>query len=285
MDYRRAVDIKDAISLRQQMGYPFVAGGTDIYPAIENGARFSGLIDVSRVEALRGKVRQEGDAWVIPALASWTDIVDTDLPPLFDSLKQAAAEVGGRQIQNAGTVAGNICNASPAADGIPALMAMDAKVVIAGPAGEREVSLEKFVLGNRKIDLNEGELLRAVKVPARTTRTASAFRKLGARRYLVISIVMAAATLECEKTGKIVNAGISVGACAARALRLSAWEAALRGRKIGEIASLAIDPAFIAPLAPMDDIRGAGEYRKHAAGVLVREALMKAAVRLDEQVA
>lgn len=284
MDYRRAANLKDAVSLRKQMGYPFVAGGTDIYPAIENGMRFPGLIDVSKVEALRGKIRREGDDWIIPALATWTEIAEADLPGQFDSLKEAASEVGGRQIQNTGTVAGNICNASPAADGIPALMAMDAKVVIAGPAGEREVSLEKFVLGNRKTDLEEGEILCSVKVPARTNRTASAFRKLGARRYLVISIVMAAATLECDTAGKITYAGISVGACAARALRLTAWEAALRGQQIGEIESLAIDPAFIAPLAPMDDIRGAGEYRKHAAGVLVHEALAKAAVRLHEQV-
>ncbi len=285
MDYRRAGNLEEAVSLRRQTGYPFVAGGTDIYPAIENGARFPGLIDVSKVEALRGNIRQDGDNWIIPALATWTDVVAADLPAQFDSVKQAAAEVGGRQIQNTGTVAGNICNASPAGDGIPALMAMDAKVAIAGPGGEREVSLEKFVLGNRKIDLNEGEIVCAVRVPTSGRRAASAFRKLGARRYLVISIVMAAATLECDTAGKITYAGISVGACAARALRLPAWETALRGRQVGDIESIDIDPAFMTPLAPMDDIRGAGEYRKHAAGILVREALAKAAVRLHEQVA
>lgn len=285
MDYRRAADLNDAVSLRQTMGYPFVAGGTDIYPAIENGARFPGLIDVSRVEALRGKIRREDGCWIIPALATWTDVVAADLPAQFESLKQAALEVGGRQIQNAGTVAGNICNASPAADGIPALMAMDAKVAIAGPAGEREALLENFILGNRKTDLNEGEIICAVKVPVRGPRTASAFRKLGARRYLVISIVMAAATLECDDAGTITYAGISVGSCAARALRLPAWEVALRGLQIGDIESVEIDPTFVAQLTPMDDIRGTGEYRKHAAGVLVREALVKAAVRLNEQVA
>ena len=284
MDYRRAADLKDAVSLRQQMGYPFVAGGTDIYPAIENGIRFSGLIDVSKVDALGGKIRCEGNDWIIPALATWTDVVEADLPAQFNSLKQAASEVGGRQIQNTGTVAGNICNASPAADGIPALMAMDAKVVIAGPADEREVLLEQFVLGNRKTDLNEGEILCAVKVPARGDRTASAFRKLGARRYLVISIVMAAATLECDAAGKITYAGISIGACAARALRLPDWEAALRGRQIGDLETVEMTPAFLSPLTPMDDIRGSGEYRKHAAGVLVREALVNAAARLNEQV-
>jgi CO/xanthine dehydrogenase FAD-binding subunit len=284
VDYRRAADLKDAVSLRQQMGYPFVAGGTDIYPAIENGVRFPGLIDVSKVDALGGSIRREGNDWFIPALATWTDVVEAVLPAQFDSLKQAASEVGGRQIQNAGTVAGNICNASPAADGIPALMAMDARVLIAGPSGEREVSLESFVLGNRKTDLNEGEILCAVKVPARGNRTASAFRKLGARRYLVISIVMAAATLECDSAGKITFAGISVGACAARALRLRGWEAALRGRQVGDIESVEITPAFLSPLTPMDDIRGTREYRKHAASVLVRETLVKAAARLHEHV-
>lgn len=284
MDYRRAQNLEDAVSLRERMGYPFVAGGTDIYPSIENGARFPGLIDISRIDALGGKIRREGDDWIIPALTTWTDIVTADLPAQFDSLKQAASEVGGRQIQNTGTVAGNICNASPAADGIPALMAMDARTVVIGPAGEREVPLKSFVLGNRKTDLREGELLSAVKVPVRGLRTASVFRKLGARRYLVISIVMAAATLECDEAGKITYAGISVGACAARALRLPAWEAALLGVPVAEIESVGIDAAFLASLSPMDDIRGTGDYRKHAAGVLVSEALAKAAVRLNEQV-
>lgn len=284
MDYRRAADLNEAVSLRQQMGYPFVAGGTDIYPAIENGARFSGLIDVSRVAALRGPIREIGGEWVIPALATWSEVLVANLPAQFDALKQAAAEVGGRQIQNTGTVAGNICNASPAADGIPALMASDAKVLVAGPAGEREIPLEQFVLGNRKTDLREGEILYAVKIPARGKRSASAFRKLGARRYLVISIVMAAAVLECDEAGRVTYAGISVGACASRALRLTAWEDALRGRPIGELDSIDTKSEFIAPLAPMDDIRGAAEYRKHAAAVLVREALSNAAARLHEQV-
>ena len=163
-------------------------------------------------------------------------------------------------------------------------MAMDARIVVIGPAGEREVPLKSFVLGNRKTDLREGELLSAVKVPVRGLRTASVFRKLGARRYLVISIVMAAATLECDEAGKITYAGISVGACAARALRLPAWEAALLGVPVAEIESVGIDAAFLASLSPMDDIRGTGDYRKHAAGVLVSEALAKAAVRLNEQV-
>ncbi|MGE0340115.1 MAG: xanthine dehydrogenase family protein subunit M [Xanthobacteraceae bacterium] len=284
MDYRRAENLEDAVRLRREMGYAFVAGGTDIYPAIENGARFPGLIDVSKVEALRGKIRREHDAWIIPALATWSEVVAADLPPQFDALKQAAAEVGGRQIQNAGTVAGNICNASPAADGIPALMSLGAGIVIAGSSGEREVPLEEFVLGNRKTALQEGELLRAVKVPVRAARCASAFRKLGARRYLVISIVMVAATLECDAGGRITYAGISVGACAARALRLAAWEQALLGRSIADLHALEVAPAYLAPLSPMDDIRGSGAYRVHAAGVLVREALAKAAVRLNEQV-
>lgn len=284
MDYRRAVNLEEAVRLRREMGYPFVAGGTDIYPAMENGARFPGLIDVSRVEALRGKIRRESDGWIIPALATWSEVIAADLPAQFDALKQAAAEVGGRQIQNAGTVAGNICNASPAADGTPALMSLGARIAIAGPSGEREVPLEEFVLGNRKTALQEGEILCAVKVPARAERSASAFRKLGARRYLVISIVMAAATLECDADGRITYVGISVGACAARPLRLAAWEQALLGKPVTDLNALEVAPAYLAPLSPLDDIRGSGEYRVHAAGVLVREALAKAAVRLNERV-
>lgn len=282
MDYRRAKDLYEAVSLRQEMGYPFVAGGTDIYPAIENGVRFPGLIDVSRVPTLRGPIREKDRSWVFPALVTWSDILAAKLPAQFDVLKQAAVEVGGRQIQNSGTIAGNICNASPAADGIPALMALDANIVIAGPAGEREVPLEKFVLGNRQTALLDGEILLAVKVPMRGKRSKSAFLKLGARRYLVISIVMVAAVLECDEAGYIIHVGISVGACAARAVRLKTWEKTLLGRSLRDLDSIEISSDFLSPLVPMDDIRGTAEYRKYAAGVLVREALIKAAAGLHE---
>ena len=99
-----------------------VAGGTDVFPALGLGPAPARVVDLTAVEGLRG-ISRAGDGWRIGAATTWTDVVRADLPPLFDALKQAARQVGSVQIQNTGTVAGNICNASPAADGVPVLIA------------------------------------------------------------------------------------------------------------------------------------------------------------------
>ena len=104
-----------------------VAGGTDVFPALGLRPAPARVLDLTAVEGLRG-ISRAGDGWRIGAATTWTDVVRADLPPLFDALKQAARQVGSIQIQNAGTVAGNLCNASPAADGVPPLLALDAEV-------------------------------------------------------------------------------------------------------------------------------------------------------------
>jgi CO/xanthine dehydrogenase FAD-binding subunit len=187
-------------------------------------------------------------------------------------LKQAAREVGGRQIQNVATVAGNLCNASPAADGVPCLLALDAEIEIAGRHGHRLLPLARFITGPRRTALMPGELVVAIHVPRPQSEARSAFLKLGARRYLVISIAMAAATLECA--GDVVSrARIAVGACSAVAQRLPLLEAALQGAAVDASLADRVDPAHLAPLSPIDDVRGSGAYRNDAAVTLLRRLL------------
>src|SRR6185437_9538011 len=200
------------------------------YPARVGQSVVEDVLDIGGIESLRGIARTES-GWRIGATATWSEVIDADLPALFDGLKQAAREVGGRQIQNAGTVAGNLCNASPAADGVPPLLALDAEVELAGPPGTRRLPLSAFITGNRRTLLAPGELLVAIRVPKPAHDARSAFLKLGARRYLVISIAMAAATLEIED-GRVVSARIAVGACSAVAQRLPALEGALAGTPV-----------------------------------------------------
>ncbi len=273
MQYLHTSDISDVIRLRRETGFMLLAGGTDVYPAIEGGLRIPGLIDVSRVAALRGPIELRDGVWNIPALSTWTEIVEAELPAQFDLLKQAALEIGGRQIQNVGTIGGNICNASPAADGIVALLALNARLVLSGPSGERETALDAFVFGNRHIDLREGEVLRAIRVIDSPGRHASAFKKLGARRYLVISIVMVGAFLQCDRNKIVQEAAIAVGSCAGRAVRLPQWERHLIGRAVAEVPNILVDTLALTPLSPVDDIRGSSNYRLHAAKILVCEAL------------
>lgn len=258
-----------------------LAGGTDVYPARVGRPLAGPVLDITGIGALRGVVRDADGGWSIGATTTWSDIVAAELPPLFDALKAAAREVGGVQIQNAGTVAGNLCNASPAADGVPVLMAMDARVVLARRGGERELPLADFVLGNRRTALQDDELVVAVRVPARGASARSAFLKLGGRRHLTISMTMVALVVDAESG----FAAAAVGSCAAAAQRLPALEARLmaalagggaagRDALAGLVASgRAVDDSDLAPLAPIDDLRASAAYRLDATLTLLRRVL------------
>ncbi len=283
MNYLKADTLADAVRLQQETGYAFLAGGTDVYPALEHGWRPKGLLDISRVPELAGGIRQQDGSWVIPALATWTDVLRAELPPQFDGLRAAAIEVGGRQIQNQGTVAGNICNASPAADGVTALMALDARVVVVGTEGERELPLHEFVLGNRSTARSPHELVTQMKVPALAGRHASVFSKQGSRRYLVISLVMTSAVMEVDARGRIVRCGIAVGACAARSLRLGAVESRLTGTSIADAARLVLADVELALLSPIDDVRASAAFRRRLARELVERDIRALARNLEHE--
>lgn len=246
-----------------------LAGGTDVYPALNPDAADAALLDITGIAALRG-VRQDAGGLRLGALATWTDVQRAPLAPGYRALQQAGREVGSPQIQNAATVVGNLCNASPAADGTVALMALDAQVQIAGPAGTRQVPVAEFVTGVRRVALGPGEIVTALHLPA--ARGASQFLKLGARKYLVISIAMVAARAELDAEGRIARASVAVGSCSPVARRLPALEAALVGARRGDLAAV-IRPELIEGLAPISDVRADAAYRAAVVPVLVRRAL------------
>lgn len=245
-----------------------VAGGTDHFPARVAAAPADPILDISRIEGLRGL--DWGDEVVrIGALTTWSDIARSDLPAAFDGLRAAAREVGGVQIQNRGTIAGNLCNASPAADGVPPLLSLDAKVVLTGLEGERRLPLDAFITGYRETALRQGELVTAIELPTPNREARGAFLKLGARRYLVISIVMVAGVLTPGPDGRIARAALSVGACSAVAQRLPDLEAALIGQPFDAIPNTLVGTEHLAALSPIDDPRGTAPYRDEAARVLL----------------
>ena len=161
-----------------------------------------------------------GDHIRLGALTTWSDIAAADLPAGLDALKEAARQVGGVQIQNAGTIGGNLCNASPAADGVPPLLMAGARVELRSRDGVRILPLDRFIVGNRRTGRRADELLTTILVPKRPGRHASRFLKLGARAYQVISIVMVAALLEVDEAGAIADAAVAVGSCSEIAQRL-----------------------------------------------------------------
>jgi CO/xanthine dehydrogenase FAD-binding subunit len=273
--YAKPRTTDEALALLGEARWRILAGGTDFYPALGNKPLSENVLDINGLAELRG-VSETASHITIGARTTWTELIRHPLPPAFDALKQAAREVGSVQIQNMASVAGNLCNASPAADGVPALLVLDAEVELASLSGKRALALGDFVLGNRKTALRPGEIVTAIRVPKASVAGVSAFEKLGARRYLVISIAMAAARVVVGDDGAVERAAVAVGSCSAVAQRLRGLEAALVGLKAGGEIADAVQAAGLQELAPIDDVRGSADYRRAAAREIVLRALSRA---------
>lgn len=270
--YARPQTLNEAIGLLALGQRRILAGGTDLYPAA--GVQIDGnVLDLTAIPALSGITG--GTGLRIGSCTTWTAIAEADLPPALRCLQQAARQVGGRQVQNAGTIGGNLCNASPAADGVPPLLALDAVVELAGPSGLRQMPLAQFLTGPRQTLRAGDEVLTAVIVPEAALQGRSSFVKLGARAYLVISIAMVAARVQVAE-GQITGAAIAVGACSGVAQRLPAVEAALIGVPVAGAAAAMRAADVAAALSPIDDVRATAGYRIAAAAELVRRAVAEA---------
>jgi len=269
--YLRPTEIEEAVAALAAGKLTILAGGTDFYPARVGKPLSEDILDVTALSALRG-ISEDERSFRIGAAVRWSELV-ASLPPWFACLTLAAREIGGRQIQNAGTLAGNICNASPAADGVPGLLALDAGIEIASSRGRRVLPLTEFLLGNRRTALRRDELVTEILIPKPRRAARSTFLKLGARKYLVISIVMVAALVETESDGTIAAARVAVGACSAVAQRLTRLEDDLRGRRLAPGIGAVAAESHLAGLTPIDDVRAAAIYRSDAALALVARGL------------
>lgn len=274
MSFEQPQALQAALVALSTHSFKILAGGTDVFPTAKPGQMAQAILDVTRIDELRGLIQNDGMTR-IGAATTWTDIVRAELPDAFSGLKEAAREVGSLQIQNAGTIAGNICNASPAADGVPALLALDTKVEIASAArGTRVVTLSDFILGVRKTALAADELVTALLIPDQPAGTRSAFEKLGSRRYLVISICMTAANILLDNRGRIARASVAVGSCSAVAQRLHKLEADMIGCRPQDVH---VTPEHLLSLTPIDDVRGSGTYRLDAVQEQCKRAITRAA--------
>ena len=269
MSYLRPHRLEDALEWLAAERPLVMAGCTDIYPLHQTPALDGPLLDITGLDELRGITAAEG--WRrIGAATSWADIIRAGLPPAYDGLIAAAREIGGVQIQASGTIGGNLCTASPAGDSMPCLMTLDAEIELASQRGRRRLPLADFLTGARQTARDGDELVIAIHVPEQAEAGRAGFEKLGARRYLVISIAMAAARLVVSG-GRIASAAIAVGACAPVAVRLGEIEAALHGLACSEAEPWLRDnmAGIMAALSPIDDVRGTAGYRREAAAELV----------------
>jgi CO/xanthine dehydrogenase FAD-binding subunit len=270
--YLKPKTLDEAVSLLASPGGQILAGGTDFYPALGERLPQNRVVDITALGEIRG-ISTESDHFRIGGLTTWSEVIRAPLPRGFDALKAAAREVGSVQIQNRGTVAGNLCNASPAADGVPPLLALDAEVELVSAAGRRRLPLAQFLAGNRKTLRRVDEILSAVLVPRRLEHASSAFLKLGARRYLVISISMVAAVLQADDAGRVAEALVAVGSCSATAQRLRDLEKNLVGLPAEPGIGANVKAEHLKSLSPIDDVRATADYRRDASLTLVQRAL------------
>lgn len=262
------------------------AGGTDLMVAMRHGKVAPGLVvDLKGIPELAPRIERRDGFVEISANTVMTDIErDLHVQTTFPGLVEAAQVVGSVQIRNRATLAGNLVNASPAADTPPVLIALRAEVSIAGPEGTRVMPVDELLVDYRTTALERGELITAIRIPEAHGPSGSAFIKLGVRRAMEISIVCVGASMTLGSDGEITSAGIGLGSVAPRTLRASHAEAILVGATpseevISEAASAAGEQS-----TPIDDLRASGAYRKAMVPVLVRRALDKAWRRATERV-
>jgi CO/xanthine dehydrogenase FAD-binding subunit len=275
--FQRAGSLEGALATLALGPVTVLAGGTDLYPALASHRAGSPMLDISALAPLRAITRVGAETGAAPALrlgalTTWSALARGALPGWARALELAAREVGGVQIQNRGTLGGNLCHASPAADGVPALLALDARVELASHRGVRWLALDQFILGPRRTARQPDELLTAIELPEPAPTARSTFLKLGHRRYLVISIAMVAIALELGADARVTGIRLAVGSCGPMARRLPLLEERLMGRLAPldpDSVRALIDAAALAPLSPIDDVRGTATYRLDAVGSLI----------------
>ena len=273
MAYLRPHKLDDALDWLAAEQPLVLAGCTDIYPTRYTPTLDGPLLDITAIEELRGIEMKDG--WRrFGAATSWREILQTPLPASYAMLKQASREIGAVQIQNSGTIGGNLCTASPAADSVPCLMALDAEIELSSVRGRRRLELAKFLTGARQTVLAPDELVVAIHVPEKAETGVSEFHKLGARHYLVISIAMVAVRLAVDG-GRISAARIAVGACAPVAVRLRELEDALVGSDVKDAPELARETltGISSSLSPIADVRASAEYRHRAAAEISQRVI------------
>ncbi len=270
MDYHQPTTLAEALQLAAEKPCLMLSGGTDVFPAHAAKQISAPVLDLSRVEGFR-RIEETADEWLIAAGATWTDVVEAKLPPAFNALQQAARDVGSIQIQNRASIIGNLCNASPAADGAPPLMVLDAEITLATRFTTRRLALDQFILGNRRTARGSDEIAVSLHMPKSSVNGRSVFLKLGARKYLVISIAMVAARVVVDAGGRISDCAVAVGSCAPVAKRLRRLEQSLIGAQAA--APVTITNAMLDGLSPIDDVRATAAYRLSAVKELVARAL------------
>ncbi|MBX3706702.1 MAG: xanthine dehydrogenase family protein subunit M [Pseudomonadales bacterium] len=275
MRYEAPTSTKDAVTLLSRAkGSAFVlAGGSDLLVRMKGGFIEPDLVvDIKRIPALQ-EIRKTSTGFRIGAAVPCAAMGEhAGLRKAWPGVVEAANLIGSDQIQSRCTVAGNLCNASPAADSVPALVAAKAKAVIAGPKGRRTVPVEKVPAGPGRTTLGKGEFVEAILLPLPKGKTGDAYLRFTPRTEMDIAVCSAGVCLKLGRGGVIEEARVALGAVAPTVVLVPAAAKAIVGTKLDEAALAALTAACEAACAPIDDKRGTVEFRTEVAGVLARRA-------------
>jgi len=250
-----------------------LAGGTDLLVQMRTDRVAPDLIvDVKRIPSLRTITAKNG-AFRIGAAVAGAELGEHKaLRKAWPGVVEAANLIGSHQIQSRATLAGNLCNASPAADSVPALVAAGASAVIAGPGGKRTVPVENVATGPGKTSLKRGEMVEAILLPKRPPRSGDAYLRFIPRSEMDIAVVGAGVSLALDAKGVCTAARVALGAVAERVILVPEAAKALIGRTVDAKALERLAAAASAACRPIDDKRGTKEFRIRVAGVLARRA-------------
>jgi CO/xanthine dehydrogenase FAD-binding subunit len=283
--YEAPRSVADAVRLMQaDPGARVLAGGTDLLVQFRGGFRRpTAFIDVKRIPELVGITIDANGLRLGAATAAAVVCDHAEVARLWPGLVEAVHLIGSTQIQGRGTVGGNLCNASPAADTTCALIVNRAQCVIAGPKGERTVAVEAFCTGPGRSVLERGEFLVALRIPRPAARTADAYLRLIPRTEMDIAVAGAGVSVTLGPDGTCTAARIAIGAVAPTALLVPDAAHALIGSRLDEPALARAADAASAAARPIDDKRGTVAYRKAVTGVLTKRAAGIAAARARER--
>jgi len=252
-----------------------LAGGTDLLVQMRADVVEPALIvDIKRIAETRAIVEDRG-GWRIGAAVTGAELKEHPrLKQGWPGVVEAANLIGSTQVQGRATLGGNLCNGSPAADSVPALIAAGAVATLAGPQGRRELPVEDVMLGPRKLALGKGEIVVSFRLPARPPRSSDAYLRFIPRTEMDIAVVGAGVSLTVDEAGTITAARVSLGAVAPRVLLVREAAAAIVGSRLDRAAQDRLEAAARAACAPIDDKRGTVEFRIQVAGVLARRAAL-----------
>jgi carbon-monoxide dehydrogenase medium subunit len=287
MRYEAPSSVEDAVAaLAGHAGAHVLAGGTDLLVRLRSEMiEPEMIVDIKRIDGMKD-IRPEAGGWRIGAAVSGAEMGEHDgLVADWPGVVEAAGLIGSTQIQGRATLAGNLCNASPAADSVPAMVAAGAVARIAGPDGVRDLAVIDVPQGPGKTALARGEFIASILLPARGARSGDAYLRFIPRTEMDIAVVGCGVSLGLDEEDRVTAARVALGAVGPKVMLVEEAAQAITGRVLDAAALDDLAAACSAAATPIDDKRGTVDFRKHVAGVLARRAAVIAATRAKGETA